>query len=115
MAQPDITQRVRDLKNALSSIEGELKGGDTPPQGLEEFKAVVDSVRLSVWAILSGAKADNFQTFIGGFRLRRGSDICRQILGDIESGTLHAEHPEFGDFKETVEELASALARAMDS
>lgn len=115
MAQPDIAQRVRDLKNALSSIEGELKGGNTLPEGLEEFKAVVDSVRLSVWAILSGAKADDYQAFISGFRLRRGSDICRQILGDIESGALRPENPDFGDFKGTVEELASALARTVNS
>jgi hypothetical protein len=115
MAQPDIAQRVRDLKNALSTIEVELKGGGTPPEGLEDFKAVVDSVRLSVWAVLSGAQADDYQTFIGGFRLRRGTDICRQILGDIESGTIQPGTPDFGDFKGTVEELASALARTMNA
>jgi hypothetical protein len=115
MAQPDIAQRVRDLKTALSTIEVELKGGDKPPEGLEDFKAVVDSVRLSVWAVLSGAQADNYQTFIGGFRLRRGTDICRQILGDIESGAFRAESPDFGDFKGIVEELASALARTMNA
>ena len=115
MAQPDIAQRVQDLKNALSSIEVELKREETPPEGLEEFKAVVDSVRLSVWAVLSGAQADDYQTFISGFRLRRATDICRQILSDLESGALRPGTPELGDFTGTVEELASAIARTMNS
>lgn len=115
MAQPDIADRVRELKNALSLIEVELKGGETPPAGLEEFKTVIDNVRLSVWAVLSGAQADDYQTFIGGFRLRRGTDICRQILSDLDSGTITRGTPELGDFRGTVEELASAFARTMKS
>ena len=115
MAQPDIAQRVQDLKNAWNSIEVELKREEIPPEGLVEFKAMVDSVRLSVWAILNGAQADDYRTFIGGFRLRRATDICRQILGDIESGALRPGTPGWGDFTGTVEELASAIARTMNS
>ncbi len=111
MAQHELAQRVQDLKNALTSIETEVKGGKTPPEGLEDLKAVVDNVRLSLWAILSSAQADDYEAFIGAFRLRRGTDICQQILADIRAGNVNGASPEFVDFKGIVEELASATTR----
>ncbi|HSM17897.1 MAG TPA: hypothetical protein VK845_13000 [Gemmatimonadales bacterium] len=111
MVQHELAQRVQDLKNALTSIETEVKGGKTRPEGLEDLKAVVDNVRLSLWAILSSAQADDYEAFIGAFRLRRATDICQQVLADIRAGNMNGASPEFVEFKGTVEELASATTR----
>ncbi len=111
MAQDDLARRVRDLKDALSSIETELKQGTQRPAGLEDLKAAVDSVRLSLWAILSSSQAEDYDAFIGAFRLRRATEIGRRLLGELENGSVKKSGPEFEEFKGTVEELASAIAR----
>lgn len=111
MTQSDLKQQVADLRNALSSIEPEL-GRGANPEALKDFKAVVDNVRLSVWAALTGSQAEDYQTFIGGFRLRRGSDICQQILTDIDSGAVTRHSPDFVAFQETVKALHQAMNTA---
>lgn len=110
MAQHDLKQQVTDLKNALSSIEPELDR-ETSPEALQDFKTVVDNVRLSVWAALTGAQAENYQSFIGRFRLRRGTDICEQILADLTGGGLADDSPDLLAFEQTLTELGRAIAK----
>ena len=57
----DLSFRIRNLKGDLESIEAELAKGEAPPETLQDFKSAVDSVRLSVWAVLTAAQSTDYQ------------------------------------------------------
>jgi hypothetical protein len=81
----------------LSTIDGQLARSGTPPEGLEDLKKAVDSLRTSVWAILSAGRSANYKSLVERFRLRRALDTNRGIVADIDAGittTLLPEHTE---------------------
>jgi hypothetical protein len=47
MTKP-LGQRLFEVKSALEDVEKELAEGSMAPEDLEDFKGVVDHVRLSV-------------------------------------------------------------------
>ena len=52
------------------------KVGDAP-EGLEDLKAAVDSLRNNVWAILSASRTSNYHVNVERFRLRRAIEITK--------------------------------------
>jgi len=114
-------QRLYEIKGALEAIEQELAAGSMPQEGLEDFKAVVDHMRLSVWAIITAERSDEYQglgapemkQIIARFRLHRGEDICRSALSDIEAGVIPADSPELGRFYSTLRQTTDQVARVI--
>lgn len=98
MTQESLEQQIAQLRAQLTTVDTQLARSSTgTPEGLEDLKAAVDNLRTSVWAVLSASRSSNYPGFIARFRLRRGIDILRQILGDLEADGakgLHAEHTE---------------------
>ncbi|NIM48813.1 MAG: hypothetical protein GTO22_06065 [Gemmatimonadales bacterium] len=118
MAKP-LGQRLYDVKKALQEIEKELAAGGMEQEDLEDFKGVIDHVRLSVWALMTAGWSDEYQGLdsprtkqvIARFRLHRGEDICRNALSDIEAGVIPADSPDLGQFYTTLQETAAVIAR----
>jgi hypothetical protein len=97
MTDPSLSQQIDQLRKQLTTVDAQLAKGTGAPEGLEDLKGAVDNLRTSVWAVLSASRSTNYPAFIIRFKLRRGIDILKQILGDMdtESGNaLHAEHSE---------------------
>ena len=119
MTKP-LGQRLFEVKSALEKVEKELTEGSLDPEDLEDFKGVVDHVRLSVWALMQAGWADEYQGLdsqtakqvIARFRLQRAEEICRTALADLEAGTIPLDSPELGQFRSTLGELATWLASA---
>jgi len=109
MANDDIGKRIAYLKSALSLIEGEFEQGHAPPEGLDDLKVAVDGIRSNVWAVLSAAHADNYDQFVGRFRMRRGTEICERIISDIQKGTITARTPDVDRLDGALRALANAL------
>ncbi len=109
MANDDIGKRIAYLKSALSLIERDFEQGHAPPDGLDELKVAVDGIRSNVWAVLSAANDDNYDQFVGRFRMRRGTEICERLITDIERGTITARTPDVDRLAEALRGLANAL------
>jgi hypothetical protein len=117
MSKP-LGQRLFEVKSALEEVEKELAEGSMAAEDLEDFKGVVDHVRLSVWALMTAGWSDEYEGLdsprakqvIARFRLQRANDICRSALTDLESGTIPVDSEELGQFRTTVGELAGRLA-----
>ena len=117
MTKP-LGQRLFEVKSALEEVEKELAEGSMAPEDLEDFKGVVDHVRLSVWALMTAGWSDEYQGLdsprakqvIARFRLQRADDICRSVLADLEAGTFPLASPELGQFRSTVGEITERLA-----
>jgi hypothetical protein len=106
MMSEDLVKRVEDLKNALGMIESELASEETPPQGLADFKAAVDSIRLSVWAILTAAHSDDYDRYIGKYRLRRLTEMMGSMVADAEADAIPRATDEFQAFCAVLADLS---------
>lgn len=98
----------------LTTIDGQLARSSTAPEGLEDLKRAVDTLRTNVWAILAASRSKDYQVFILRFRLRRAIDISRGILRDIETGattTLLPEHSELQIILDRLREEIGKLGR----
>ncbi|HXI19522.1 MAG TPA: hypothetical protein VNH46_00470, partial [Gemmatimonadales bacterium] len=79
----------------LNTVDAQLAKSGGAPEGLEDLKVAVDSLRTSVWAVLSASRTSNYDAFISRFRLRRGIDTLRSIMAGLEGGgQVHPEHSE---------------------
>lgn len=103
-------ERVEQLKQTLEDFEKQLTAGELPQAVLEDFKMAVDHARTTVWTLLSTSQTDPYEitAAIIRLRLKRGVDMCRQIVLDIDSNDLTVESPELQQFHTS---LKSTLAR----
>jgi phosphoglycolate phosphatase-like HAD superfamily hydrolase len=113
MSNPTLTQQVAGLRDSLKAIEEQLARSDTPPEGLEDFKSTVDSVRISVWAILSAARSRDYPAFSERFRLRRAVEVCRGLADEFGRGVIDERHPEATDLLAASRELATNLEQRL--
>jgi hypothetical protein len=95
MADQQLSQQIVDLRNRLATIDSQLNKVGDAPEGLEDLKAAVDSLRNNVWAILSASRTSNYHVNVARFRLRRATEITKGLIGEIDNGqmkTLHLGH-----------------------
>lgn len=95
-----MVEQIQQLKKALEEIEKRLEGSDVPQAVLEDFKMAVDHTRMTVWALLSTPKGDQYEvaSAIARFRIKRTVDMCRQIVADIDTNEVTIDSPELKDF-----------------
>ncbi len=120
-----IAERLTEIKGALEEIERELEegGGGIGREGLEDFKAAVDHIRLSVWAMLTAAQPDDqdgparidTKHFVARFRLSRADDICRRVLADIAAGLIRPGSPDLNGLHATLRETTEQVGRFVRS
>ena len=71
----------------------------------------VDHTRMTVWALISSAQADQYEisASIVRFRIKRTVEMCRQIVMDIDTNEITIDSPELQEFftalKGTVERI----------
>jgi predicted RNA-binding Zn ribbon-like protein len=104
MSTDELTAQLASVRETLNAIEARLVHARVPPEGLEDFKAAVDSIRTSAWALLSAARSPRGDEFVQRFVLRRTSEMCRRVVADLESGRFATKPAE-------LEELGGLAAR----
>ncbi len=124
-----MAERLTEIKSALEEIERDLeeggggRGGGIGREGLEDFKAAVDHIRLSVWAMLTAAQPDDqdgparidTKQFVARFRLSRADKICREVLADITAGLIRPGSPDLNGLHETLTEATEQVGRFIRS
>ncbi len=118
-----LAERLTEIKSALEDIERELEAGSIGRDGLEDFKAAVDHIRLSVWAMLTAAQSDDpdgparidTKQFVARFRLSRADKICREVLADITAGLIRPGSPDLNGLHETLTEATEQVGRFIRS
>ncbi len=105
MSHPELDQQIAQLRAQLTTVDAQLARGAGNTAGLEDLKAAVDNLRTNVWAVLSASRSSNYPGFIARFRLRRGIDIVKQILGDLEAEGSKGLHPEHVEIQVLVQQL----------
>ena len=112
MTAQEVGQRIASLKGDLEEIEGQLAKADASDENLKDLKSAVDSIRLSVWAVLTAAQADDqaaAQEVIARFRVRRATELGRNVLVDLQNNAISADAPEIGNFTATMDQVLTQL------
>lgn len=111
MTDDTLSQQIAQLRSQLTTVDAQLARSGGNAEGLEDLKAAVDNLRTSVWAVLSASRSSNYPGFITRFRLRRGIDILRQVLADIEADGGKVAHPEYSEIQILTQQLNERIGR----
>jgi hypothetical protein len=111
MADQPLNQQIVDLRTRLSTIDGQLNKVGGAPEGLEDLKAAVDSLRNNVWAILSASRTSNYHVNVERFRLRRAIEITKGLIGEIDNGQMKTLHPEHSELQIVLQQLNERIGR----
>lgn len=112
MAEPSLIEQAGLLNSTLTAIEGRLAGGQLPVEGLEDFKSALDDMRLRLWGLLSSAGDDDYKGFQERFRIRRATEMCRGLSGDLRVGGMSGRHAELTGLHDAAAQLAKSIDQA---
>jgi hypothetical protein len=90
-----LVQRLAKTKAALEMLEEEILGCDNPPRDvLQDFRAGIDDIRISLWAVLTSQQHSGYESVVAQFRLRRAVELWHQVLVDLDIGRLSTNDDE---------------------
>jgi hypothetical protein len=104
--------QVNTLRTMLDALEGPVPREESRTPGLSEFKSALDELRLRTWSLLSAEHADDPHAFQQRFRAHRGTEMCRALTTDLQSGKLSSGQPDLPSLGTAAQELAAAVKKA---
>lgn len=111
MDNQPLNAEITRLRTQLTTIDQQLLKSANAPEGLEDLKRAVDSLRTSVWAVLSASRSSNYPGFITRFRLRRGIDTIKTIIADLDSEAGKILHPEHSELQILMQQVNERIGR----
>lgn len=117
MSQEKIVEEIQQLKKTLEEMEKRLAAGDVPLAVLEDFRMAVDHIRTTVWTLIANPASDEYEVTsnIARFRLKRATQMFRQILSDIDTNEVTVDMPELVEFHATLQEAVERVQRLYKS
>jgi hypothetical protein len=112
MGQFAWSEQVAPLSAMLDTVEEQLAGGNLSTPGLAEFKSALDDLRLRTWGLLTAANADDPHAFQERFRTHRGTEMCRALTSDLQTGKLSSRPPDLPALGTAARDLAAAVKEA---
>lgn len=112
MTVPSSLPAVITLRSSLRTVDEQLGNGRLAPEHVEDVKAAIDDIRFRLWGVLTAKSTDEYRAFRERFRLRRASEICNGLAGDIADGRLVPTHREAAELRQAIETLLSHLPPA---
>jgi phosphoglycolate phosphatase-like HAD superfamily hydrolase len=108
VSELDLGKQVSNIRAVLQTVEAQVARGRVPQEGLADFKSAVDEVRLRLWGIMSAASSGEYDSFVERFRLRRATEILRELAQDVQEGKVPKGHPEMEWLIEAARNLIAA-------
>jgi hypothetical protein len=105
-----VQDELSSMRNILPLLEARLERGEVAPEGLPEFKSVVDDIRLRVWSLLSAAGSEEPRAVAERFRLRRAAEMCRALTTELSTGAVGAGYPEWPEVQQAAARLQATIA-----
>ncbi len=112
MSQFAWPEQVATLSAMLNTLEGQVAGGDPSTPGLAEFKSALDGLRLRAWGLLAATNEDDPHAFQERFRTHRGTDMCRALSTDLQTGKLSGRQPDLPTLGAAARDLSTAVKAA---
>lgn len=112
MADESLAQQLVTLRKLLDEFAGRLAHAPVAPEGLEDLKHTVDTLRTNMWAILSAGRGAIAPVRVERLKLRRAIEGLKAIRAGLSSSTPGALQPEHTELQLLARELAEEIARA---
>jgi hypothetical protein len=116
MMMDSLSERLKAITQELQELEKLVLSGDFSPRVLSEFRTAVDNVRQTAWAVqqwteLQEQHRDPYTVLgiLSQERVRRATQITRDLTLDLESLELGVETQGLRDLFRTVERLHERL------
>lgn len=113
MTDETLALQLVALKSLLAEVEQRLGRAPIAPTGLEDLKSSVDTLRTSIWAIMSAGKGARSESLVERFRVHRAVEMLEGIRADMVSGRMPLIRPEFDRLGEVIEGLQRELKRLL--
>jgi hypothetical protein len=110
--EPSLADQIATLNSTLGSVERRLAVGQNPVEGLENFKSALDDMRLRLWGLVSAVGGGDYRGFQERFRIRRATEMCQRLSGDLHSGAMSAGHRELSILHDAAAELGRSIELA---
>jgi hypothetical protein len=110
MSEEPLVQQLVTVRGLLDEVDARLARAPVVPEGLEDLKRSVDTLRTNMWAILSAGHGTLAQVRIERLKLRRAIEGIQAVHASLTSraaGTLYPEHLE-------LQRVARELAEQID-
>jgi len=111
MPEPSLADQMASLNSTLRVIEVRLALSRPPVEGLEEFRIILDDMRLRLWGLL-GAIGGDYQDLQERFRIRRAIELCRGLSGDLKAGLVSGRQPGLDPLVAAALELRQSIDQA---
>ena len=112
MSQFAWPEQVATLSAMLDTVETQVARGDLSTLDLAEFKGALDDMRLRTWSLLTATNADDPHAFQEQFRTHRGTEMCRALTTDLQTGKLSSRPPDLPALGAAARDLAGAVKEA---
>ena len=112
-----LPRRLQKITGELQELERLVRSGDCAPRVLSEFRIAIDNIRQTAWAVqqwtdLQKQRRDPYSVLdvLAKERVRRATQIARDLTTDLESLDLSLETEGLSDLFHAVERLHERLA-----
>jgi hypothetical protein len=104
-------EQVASLNAILDPLDAKGANGDPSTAELEELKSSLDELRLRAWSLLMATNSDDPHGLQERFRTRRGTEICRALVTDLETGKLSNRPSELPGLGTAARDLAATVKK----
>jgi len=112
MDDEPLAQQLTALASLLAEVDARLARAPAAPAGLEHLKGLVDSLRTSMWAVLSAGSGVIAPVRVERLKLRRAIEGLRIIQEQLVARPAAARHPEHAELLGVARELIVQLESA---
>lgn len=116
--EAEISARLKKLSEGLRQLEEDLQPGAIDMRVLSDFRAAVDHIRLTAWAVqewaeLEGKREDPYSILplLTRERVRRATSMNHELATDLAAMELSLDSEGLDELFRAVEELYERLAR----
>jgi hypothetical protein len=106
------SEQIATLSAMLDTRQAQAARGDLAAPGLAEFKSALDDLRLRTWGLLMATNAEDPHGFQEQFRTHRGTEMCRALSTDLQTGKLSGNQPDLPGLGEAARDLVTAVKEA---
>jgi len=105
-------EQVATLSSMLNGLEDRRTRGDVGTPDLAAFKSALDDLRLRTWSLLTAINEADPRAFQERFRTHRGTEMCRALTTDLQTGKLSSGQPDLPALGAAAKDLSAAVKEA---
>ena len=106
----EVRRHIDAVRSALNVLDASPGAANHSTEGLRDLARAVDDLRSSIWAVLEGEHAGDYEGFLARVRVSRATGLFEDVLSELYAGTVTPGAPGIEVFRTALRELRRAWA-----